>query len=234
MLGGRLFDARATGPHPSAAFMWTGIDHDLVSLVDEYGQDSLKMRVYNFKQKPLDAGIKLLALPEGDYEITVAPDRNNDFKPDGRASVYTASLRRFTPYRVKFPAGQSIVSLKLKKAAIQENLPDLSITYEGSKGNRYTARIHNLGCANANNIKISLKNRGRTIGEKIIPALAGIQKFTPGYLDIDFPVPTGTDPEACIFVVDPGNTIKEINESNNQYEIRQGIPPKVESEKRKI
>jgi len=52
MLGGRLFDERASDPVPTAAFIWDTIDPDLVSMVFDYQPDRVRSSYTISKRQP--------------------------------------------------------------------------------------------------------------------------------------------------------------------------------------
>jgi hypothetical protein len=116
MLGGRLFDGRAADPLPSAAFLWEGIDTDVVSMVFERAPSELKMLVYNFKAEPVKAGLRAVQLPEGRYRLATALDKDGDRKPDAAPDAREVRFRRFTPTPLTIPSRQPLwVELKLLK-----------------------------------------------------------------------------------------------------------------------
>ena len=232
MLGGRLFDDRAADPLPSAAFVWEGIDTDVVSLVFERTPTSLKMLVHNFKRQPIDAGLRVVQLPEGRYRLATALDANGDREPDGEPKAQEIGLRRFTPWQLTLEASTTTrVELTLLSKRPQKPRPDLAVTLAEpiGKGRTVVARVHNLGCAPAANVVVQLRSAGQSLTTAKIEALSGLTDYAPQFEDVSLTLPVEAAPNTCRLLVDPGNAIEEINEANNDYPLGNGVPPAVES-----
>ncbi len=236
MLGGRLFDGRAADPLPSAAFLWEGIDTDVVSMVFERAPSELKMLVYNFKAEPVKAGLRAVQLPEGRYRLATALDKDGDRKPDAAPDAREVRFRRFTPTPLTIPSRQPLwVELKLLKKRPAGLLPDLAVTLAEPVGEngRVLARIHNLGCVPASNVLVRLMSGAHVLAEGTVPALPGLTSYAPSFIDVPLTGPKGGDPSTWRLAVDPQQAIEEINEANNTYPLSQGVPPPVESAKGK-
>jgi hypothetical protein len=139
MLGGRLLDSRASDPFPTAAFLWENIDPDVVSLVFRHEARSVTFLVHNFKSRTVEAGLRLLRLPEGTYRLALRnfgfrisdcgfaggsqfAIRNAQFairmatsatarRPAGPLTVREVEMRRFTPTRLSLKPGTTYVEL---------------------------------------------------------------------------------------------------------------------------
>ena len=234
MLGGRLFDQRAADPLPTAAFAWENTDTDLVSLVFERSPSAVKFLVYNFKSRPVQAGIRSLQLPEGLYRLAEASDADGDRKPDRQPQGRQVALRRFTPVSLTVPPQKVLwIELRLLRPRPRVARPDLAVTLATllSKGGVLTARVHNLGVAPAPKSTVRLVAGSRTLAEASVPGLAGLTSFTPQFTGVRMDLPKGTDAGRCRLVVDPTGVIDEINESNNEYPLALGVPPPVETQK---
>jgi hypothetical protein len=59
--------------------------------------------------------------------------------------------------------------------------------------------------------------------------MRGLTGFDRQTVNLKFELPEGAEPSDYFLVVDPGNTIDEINESNNSYALKDGVPPPIES-----
>lgn len=232
MLGGRLFDSRACDPAPTAAFVWDGIGSDIVSMVFDRNRDTLKMLVYNFNEKPVKAGIKALDLPEGQYTLVTAFDSNNDRKPDGKPESRQITLRRFTPALLKIPPQKVMwIELKLLKKRPTKLRPDLSpvlASLPDIKNKKVVARIYNLGCVPSGKTTIQLRLKDKKLSEETVNTISGIKDYKAMFSDVALKIPDNVDISQCEIVVDPDNTIDEINESNNSYKVLLGIPPSIE------
>ncbi|MDP6358878.1 MAG: CARDB domain-containing protein, partial [Planctomycetota bacterium] len=235
MLGGRLFDGRASDPVPTAAFIWDDLDPDLVSMVFDYQPNLVRMLVHNFKKTPEFAALRLMNLPEGRYQVIVAKDEDGDRKPDATAEGNEADLRRFTKHNLVFESGTNWVELKLLKRRKNEPRPDLAVTISQMTGQEFTVTLHNLGPASAENVEVSLRNiePGRTDSSAVtttnVGSIQGLTGFERQTVNLKFKIPEGATPSDFYLVVDPGNAIDEINESNNSYALSDGVPPPVES-----
>lgn len=233
MLGGRVFDGRAANPLPAAAFAWEGIDTDVVSMVFARAPGSLKMLVHNFRDQPLEAGLRALQLPEGTYRLSVAEDADSDREPDSEPQVREVEMRRFTATPLMLSAKQTLyVDLALLKKRPKQLRPDLAVTLAApaGAGGGILARVHNLGCVSAANIAVRLLDvSGKSVGEAIVSELAGLTEYEPQFRDVKIAVPAGAKIAECRLVVDPDDTIFELNEANNAFRVAAGVPPPVES-----
>jgi len=233
MLGGRLFDGRASDPLPSAAFAWQGIDTDVVSLVFERKPTELKMLVYNFKSRPVQAGLRAVQLPEGRYQLGTALDANGDRKPDANPQVREVDMRRFTATPIAIPARKVLwVSLKLLSERQRKLRPDLAVTLarDVGKDGKVLARVHNLGCVPGANVVVQLVTaQDRELAQATVKELPGLTGYDPQFREVALALPRGVNAGGLHLIVDPANRIDEINESNNRYPIGRGVPPPVES-----
>jgi len=232
MLGGRPFGLlRFSNPIPSAAFAWDGTDTDIVSMVFERKPTSLKMLVYNFKDKTVKAGLRALQLPEGTYRISTAFDENNDRKPDATPQSIQIELRRFTPAPLEIPSRRTLlVELSLIKERPKMMRPDLAVTLSSITADKIAVQVHNLGCVSAPaSVLRLLDDKGHVMAEAGTPEIPGISAFDPQIKDVTIAIPAGVIPERCILSVDPDNKVDEINESNNSYPLSLGIPSPIET-----
>ena len=159
MLGGRLFDGRAADPLPSAAFAWDDIDTDVVSLVFSRQPRAVRFLVHNFRQHPVEAGLRVLQLPEGRYRLSTALDADSDRTPDSPPSVRSVEMRRFDATRLTLPAGRTVwVELACVSERTRKPRPDLAVTLAlaVAAGEPVTARVHNLGAATARGARVRL------------------------------------------------------------------------------
>ncbi len=231
MLGGRLFDERAAGPIPSAAFTWEGIDTDTVSMVIEHHPTALTMLVHNFKDRPVHAAFRAIQLPEGRYRLATAPDANGDRRPDTDTEIREIMLRRFTPTRLELPPKSTLhVDLQLLEARPRRPRPDLAVTLAQPADDRgaVIARVHNLGCAPVDTVGVDLILDGQSVAREAVGHLPGLSGYEPQFRDVTLRVPDGVAPGACELVVDRDEIVDEINESNNAFPIRLGVPPTIE------
>ena len=238
MLGGRLFDSRAADPLPTAAILWEGIDTDVVSLVFDYEPERLRMMVHNFKRDTVEAGLRLLNLPEGIYRISSAPDMNADRQPDQHPYVQEMALHRFRSRNLLLRPGTTFVELKCIERPNPVLRPDLAVTLGKpiAVNVSVTAIVHNLGPAPAKNFSVNLSNSaGRTLATKTINELPGLTGFEPRTVSVTFKLSEGNpgDLTGLILSVDSGDNIREINEFNNIYPLRLGVPPPVEASPKK-
>jgi len=233
MLGGRLFDGRATDPMPSAALVWTDIDTDIVPFVFDRQPTALRMLVYNFRKRDATAGVRALQLPEGRYTLRTAVDADSNREPDAEPMRRTVTLRRFTPLPLTLPAQTvSWIGLTLQTPREKTLRPDLAVTLarEAGNGGPIVARVHNLGCAPATGITVRLLDeKGIELSRAAVPELPGLTGYSPQFSDLSLVIPERTAPGTCRIEVDPDDAVDEINESNNAYAVSQGVPPPVES-----
>jgi len=244
MLGGRPFGIlRFSNPIPSAAFAWEGTDPDVVSMVFERNPTAFKMLVYNFKEKPVTAGLRVLQLPEGRYRLATAFDENGDRKPDETPQTSHAQrvakeieLRRFSPTSLEIPSRRTLwVDLSLIQERPKTMRPDLAVAPGSIDGDKIIAQIHNLGCVTAPASVVRLMDDGEhALAEVQTPEVPGISGFDPQIREVAITLPAGVRAEKCVLVVDPDNRVDEINEANNRYPLSLGVPPPVETPPKKL
>jgi hypothetical protein len=237
MLGGRLFDGRAAGPLPTSAFIWDGIDADTVSLVLGQTAGEVSMVVHNFKENVVSAGLRTVRMPEGEYDLSTAPDANADLAPDGELHTQRVTLRRFTPGQITLPPRQSTcIRLHLVTPRAKVPRPDLALTLtEPTMQDAAVVhlRLHNLGPAPASNVRVAVLGAdGSRLTEVAVDDLPGLTGYSPSICDLDVELPANVDARACIAVADPDDALSEINESNNRCSLSGAPPPAVESDAR--
>ena len=142
-------------------------------------------------------------------------------------------MRRFTATPLMLSAKQTLyVDLALLKKRPKQLRPDLAVTLAApaGAGGGILARVHNLGCVSAANIAVRLLDvSGKSVGEAIVSELAGLTEYEPQFRDVKIAVPAGAKIAECRLVVDPDDTIFELNEANNAFRVAAGVPPPVES-----
>jgi len=234
MLGGRVFNFRWSMPLPTAAFAWEGTDTDLMSLVLENKPDGVTMLVHNFKDKPVQAGMRALRLAEGTYRLSTAPCKAGGREPEGAPREEQVEMRRFTPMRLGVAPGQTLwVRLALVKERPRAPRPDLAVTLaEAVKDGKLMARVHNLGGAASPESVLRLVDKaGKALAEAKAPALTALDGFEPRFADVALAAPAGASLDGARLAVDPDGKVDEINESNNGYALAAGVPPPVETQK---
>jgi len=234
MLGGRVFNFRWSMPLPTAAFAWQDTDPDVVSLVLENKADGLTMLVHNFKDKPVQPGMRALRLAEGTYRLSTAPCKAGGREPAGAPREEQVELRRFTPLRLSLAPGTTWIKLDLAKARPLVARPDLAVTLAAPKdaSGKVTARVHNLGGAASPESVVRLVDKtGKALAEAKAPALKPLDGFEPRFADLAIAAPAGAGLDGARLVADPDNRVDEVNESNNDYPLSAGVPPPVETQK---
>jgi hypothetical protein len=233
MLGGRVFSFRWSCPVPTAAFLWEGNGTETVSLVLDHQPAAIRMWVYNFRPEPAPAGLRVLRLPEGRYRLAIAPDTDGDRRPDSDPHITEIELRRFSAAPLTIPARKvTLIELNLLQERPKIPRPDLAVTLAApvTPTAPLTAYAHNLGSAAAEDVTVRLCGAdGATLGETRVAAIPPLTGFEPQYQEIRLPLPVGIVTADAVLRIDPDNRIDEINESNNDYPLAQGVPPPVES-----
>jgi len=157
---------------PTFHVTWRHVDRNFAALVrNDFWTDGGSIWVYNFGDRPVRPEIRFWRLEPGMYELTVAPDANNDGKPDGPA-IQTQKLevlRRMDSARFELPAKRTYllrVRQIQKLPALPKRMPDLAIA---SRDLTLAARpaagkpcegkivVHNIGSADADRVRVRIR-----------------------------------------------------------------------------
>lgn len=234
MLGGRLFDGRAANPVPMAAFAWEDTDTDVVSLVTDRQRDGLTMLVHNFKDRPVEAGIRVLDLPEGRYRLEKVAFDDQAGEPRGQPQSEERELRRFSPTPLKLPARQTVkVELALREKRPDRMRPDLAVTLAQPVGEdgQVVARVHNLGPRAVEQTRVRLELDDEIVDAAQVRDLPALSGFEPSFVDVTLEVPARANLDDAVLRVDPDSAVDEINDANNAYPLHQGVPAPVETQR---
>ncbi|MEF9426421.1 MAG: hypothetical protein L0956_04345 [Candidatus Mariimomonas ferrooxydans] len=202
-----------------AVYWPKGLDPDITRVVDYADDTSLKARFYSFDDNERTLTVRLCRLKKGKYSIVLAPDMNNDGKPDGNPAGKIINLRRFSDIVLTIP---SKTPLALSITQIESygdpgHLPDLAVDPEDIRvsNNFITVTVHNLGNAPADGIKVTLLVNGKPLETKIAEHIDAPVDLKPKFYTLYF-MDFRSSGEVVEAIVDPDNTIEEIYEGNNR------------------
>lgn len=186
---------------PSVAVTWVADDTNFAALVQTATDRRLKLRIYQFSDKPVRLGMRLWQLRPGRYERVAGPEETAD---DGvrrvESSLHTFDVRyRGQIEYVEVPPRQSFaVDVRLiQPAAPPGPLPDLAI----GRGDvtvsplpddtlEVKVRVHNIGAADAGAARVSLRTGAdKTIAEAALPPIPAPNDLTPKVVEVRLVAP---------------------------------------------
>lgn len=220
-LGGRVQGYLEPFP-PSIAVSWEDVEtEDLARLVTYADDKTLRLNLYNFREEPVTATLRVWRLRNGRYRLAIGPDGNDDGEIDERDLERTdVVLRRFSAIPITAPPRRNIVvALSLEAPLPQpETLPDLAISprdvVRDSDGS-LRAVVHNIGAAAAERVMVAgVDKRGTIVASHTIEHInTPVVDLAAQRAEVRF----DADSSARIarISIDPDNLVEEIFEENN-------------------
>ncbi|MBU0607279.1 MAG: hypothetical protein KKI08_05300, partial [Armatimonadetes bacterium] len=199
---------------PRLGVSWEGGGTDLAAFVLRNDYDGLKVLLYNFRDKPMQLGMRVWKLDHGTYDVTTGTDANGDDSAD-KAVSRKLELFRYAFVPLTLPPGQTMVVEARQAAKLEplEGRADLALSLrdlEVGKG-QVRVTVHNIGAAAAESIVVVLKDKAGKVADRQV-----IAKLEP---PADLKPKTATVTLKCAapgsVVVDPEGKIPEIYEGNN-------------------
>jgi hypothetical protein len=209
--------------HLKLAVMWpSGGGPDVARVIMHADDTSLEALCYSFDHVKRDLKMRLCRIDDGRYRITLYADPGGTGNPGDAIREIEKDLRRFDVVTLPIPPKTPLV-IRVKQLSHHDRpaeLPDLVIDpWEANrKGSTVTAVVHNIGNGTADNIVVRLLNGEDTLQEKTVSRLDAPVDFRAHRTTVTFDgVPASQNLKV---VIDPGNTITEILEENNEAFVR--------------
>ena len=199
---------------------WEGGGTDYAALVLEARPDHLKALAYSFAPAPREMRLRVWRLPHGRYRVRVGVDRDGDDNADEVVSEDERELARYDAIEFTAAPGTTMV---LEATLLQElddltARPDLAIGPDDVSyaDGAVQAIVHNVGAQPAPASKVQVRDAaGKMLAEAAVPALEAPLDLQPRTAQVNVKLPA--EPAAGWSVmVDPGDAIKEITETNNR------------------
>ncbi len=228
MLGGRV-QGRAE-PYPiGIAVSWEGIEtEDLARLVSYADEKSLLVNLYNFRERPIEATMRLWRLAKGRYRVTIGSDDNDDGVIESLFKVAftpqnpdTLELGRFARLPITAPPRKNI-AIKIEQIEPlpePEMLPDLAVSARDvhrKADDTIEVTVHNIGPAPAKDVQVDIVDAGgRVLASRTIAKMGSpSEDFAARRETVIFDgLGKGANLSVCL---DRSQAIEEIFEENNQ------------------
>ncbi|MDP6502674.1 MAG: carbohydrate-binding family 9-like protein, partial [Planctomycetota bacterium] len=206
--------------NPVHAVSWEGFGTDYAALVMKNRKDGLKVAVFNFAEGPIEGTMRVWHVERGRYQVTIGSDADGNFKADGKAITTERELLRADGIGLKLgPRMVTIIELtQIQKLDPIHKRADLAIAAREVEiqGGILKSVAHNIGGSDADNVAIAIVDeKGRTLLKQSIGRLRGPVDLIPSRKEVTLKLP-GDRRRGWKLVLDPGNTIPEIFEGNNE------------------
>jgi len=208
--------------HLKLAAMWpTGSGPEIPRLVLKADDVSLDAVCYSFTGETRMLGMRLCRIADGRYRVSVLRDPGGQGKGGETLWKTEKDLRRFDVVDLPIPP-KTPVLIRVERLSASERpaaLPDLAIDpWEASmKGTTVTALVHNIGNAPVRDAVVRLLDGERVVQEKTVSLDAPVD-FKAKRTTLTFENVQRSN--ALRIVLDPGNTVVEILEKNNEVAVR--------------
>jgi len=166
-----------TGSHvpvtqtPAFAVTWNNVNREFAALVGHHDSRSIKAWTYSFAPASKRPGIRFWQLDPGRYRLSVLPDNNFDGKPDGAPleTIDFDCVERLTEQDFALPPRELCLLEVTQLEALPRGdalRPDIALTGRDiqlldapRRGAECRGRLtlHNIGAAEATDLKIELK-----------------------------------------------------------------------------
>ncbi len=205
---------------PSLVATWKNTGTDVSVLVRKGDPVSTLISLFN-AGAGRDIELHTWMLEPGVYRLALGTDANDDTLPEKVYHEMQVTIReRVGRIPLTLPAGPTILRMEQVSPVIPPNspLPDVALgsrDLEKDKNERgepvLSCRVHNIGNADAHQVKVRLLRSGKIMDEKTIPLIQAPNDLHPKSLIVTFPFPE--DPASCTvgLVMD----VPEINTGNN-------------------
>jgi len=205
---------------PTHTVSWEGFSAEFAAWVLQTKPDALRVWLYNFEPQPQQGRLRVWGLDNGDYEVTLGPDANQDETPDRPLWKRSMPLARNVAIPLELPSRELVVleARQLKRGPPLFSLPDLAVVttdmaYDAKSG-KLTFVVHNVGSAPATDVEVSIHADGKPLATRRIPKLDAPLDLTPRAVTFTETLPPGT--RSVVVEADPRNQVPEIWEENNR------------------
>lgn len=223
--------------YPAYQVTWQTPTRNFAALV--LGGDTRRLQVllYNFEADPVGMAMRVWHLRPGLYRFTMGPDADQDDKMDRIAAsrqVRIAERGWAIPVTVPSRSLQVLALEQLReskepvspRADLAVAPRDIEVSNADSDGQLVaSAIVHNIGAADARDVRVDLYDADHLIGRCILRKLEAPNDLRPRLLPARFRWRAAKGRHTLTASVDPGGQIPEITESNNRAERTLSIPP---------
>lgn len=224
-----LYPILLGGPHPQArqarpelAVKWPSGGGPEVARVVRYADDrSLELLTWSFDDRRRDLQMRLMRLEAGHYRISIHEDSRGNGQAGRELWSKERDLKRFDVISLPIPSRQGVVIRveQLEHHDRSAQLADLAVNPWGAEfqGGGVSVRVHNLGNASAEAIRVLLYDGETVVGEQVIERLEAPTDFVARNTSVRF---SGVEwsPHLNV-VVDPDDDIDEILKENNRSRV---------------
>ncbi|MHC4871938.1 MAG: CARDB domain-containing protein, partial [Planctomycetota bacterium] len=197
------------------AVSYEGLGSDFAALVYPTARDHLKVALYNFKKENLQGSIRIWRLPNGIYKVKIGPDADDDGVLDSVTEETEVNLFKNAAIDINLkPEAMTLIDITpVKKLPSIFERADLAVSpYDTpAAGNNVKINIHNIGAKTAHNIKVNLVRGSKVVETKTVGSLEAPLDLKARIAVVEFNMTQAGDK----VIVDPENSIAEINEENN-------------------
>ena len=225
-------------PFTLGAVSWSGTGTDFAALIRENTPTSMRINVYGFYDSDREIGVRFWDLERGVYSVKIGADADDDGKVDGDTPALTFTKdKRGDELRFTLPTRQCVaieVAQGEKLPPLTGPLPDIAVVRDdvvfarglpaSGHGTALSVMVHNIGGEKTGSFTVTLsvsKGGARRVVDAVrFPGLDAPHDFRPKREPVALSgfVPEGAD---CIVItVDPGNTVDEIFEGNNEVIVK--------------
>ncbi|MHB9028229.1 MAG: CARDB domain-containing protein, partial [Candidatus Latescibacterota bacterium] len=212
-----------TDAHPNFAVTWpSGGGPDVARVMLQGDDTSLRALCYSFDTVKRDLQMRLCRIQDGRYRVGLYSVPDDSGNAGAALWEKVADLRRFDVVNLPVPPRTRLL-IKVEQLESRNRpgeLPDLAVDpWDAVRaGSQIKITVHNLGNGAANNVAVRLLDGDKTLQEKRIDSLAAPVDFKPKRVTVTFPdVPASRNLRVLL---DPGNTIPEILEVNNEAAVK--------------
>lgn len=186
---------------------------DFAALVWDAGPKSLRVALYNFRDKPLTGRMRVWRLEHGRYRVRSGPDHDDDGTFDEAAADQQLELQCYSAIPLKLPPEQVTVLTieQLERLGDIRSRADLALSHLDAK----TVKVHNIGAGAAGNVRVVLRRGEKEIESRLIEKLTAPLDLYPRAVKVELNAMQPGD----VVVVDPNNAIAEIAEHNNRIRV---------------
>ncbi len=201
--------------YPVHAVTWNGVGDEAEAFVTASDTKKLEAQLYVFSDSPAEVGARFWRLENGTYEVSLKNPASSPF--------FLRKLRvteRGIPLQLTLPPHQlTILSVRqIDSSPAPEFLPDLAIglqDIERTSPQNLKLTVHNIGTENVPEFSIRIATQNgweKTIEMKDLKAPLDL---IPKSIAAEIEIPEELLGQFFRIDVDPGDEVKEINESNN-------------------
>jgi len=186
----------------------------------------LRVLLYNFSSEPREIRMRVWRLRHGDYRVVAGPDLDGDDLPDRGSAERVERLWKSKPMTIVLPPRQTwVVRCELvKEYDPVEDRCDLAIGHKDivydEKTDTATVTVHGLGSKPTPKTTLRVEDgAGAALLSKTIPPLDGTTDHKPKTQVFEIRGVKAVGAKILRATADPGNTVPEITDENNSFEI---------------